>query len=96
MSFNPRAVAAMKLKEAKMGGKVPANPMNPQNVLNQVPNLVPSNPMPMNPVASATMSQFKPKIPGLPPTHIPGSSVNPDAMRSMRLFGNLRKKLGGV
>ena len=96
MSFNPKAMAAMKYKDAQIGGKVPLNPSNPQNIAKQIPNLVPTSPIPANPMASATMSAFKPQVPGMPVVRAPGTGMNPDQNLAMKRFGNLRKKLSGI
>lgn len=88
MAFNPKMMAAMKMKEKQKTGAIPSpgkNPMIPQNIIKQVPNLVAASPMApiANPMAPATTSMFKPALPGLP-----GAPKPPR-------FGGLRKKLGG-
>lgn len=86
MAFNPKAVAAMKIREAQNGGMAPSNPMSPQNIQNAV-SLAPTNPIP-NPLSSATTSPFKPHIPGLPVPKI-------GTFGALRKFAKLRTKLSG-
>lgn len=54
MAFNPKAVAA--IKEKQRLGIIPKNAMNPQNIMKQIPILVPHNPLPSiaNPMAVTT------------------------------------------
>lgn len=94
MSFKPSMVAAIREKQRQ--GILPKNPMNPQNVIHQIPNLVPSSPIP-SPVANATMPQFRPSTPAMPMPHAPGTAMpSPGASGPMKRFAGLRKKLGGL
>lgn len=94
MAFKPSAVAAIREKQ-KMG-MVPKNPMNPQNVIHQIPNLVPASPIP-SPVGNATMPQFHNPIPAMPMPHAPGTAMpSPGASGPMKRFARLRKNLGGM
>lgn len=62
MAFNSKMMAAIKEKQ-KMG-KLPSSPMNPQNVMKQVPSLVPLPPA-MSPLAPSGNMPGK-SVPGMP------------------------------
>jgi hypothetical protein len=88
MAFKPGQVAAMKYKDLEKAGKLPANPMNAQNIATQIPNLFKSNPMP-NPLEASTTSLFRPEIPGLP---MPKTGTVGPLRRFSKLKHKLRKK----
>lgn len=62
MAFKPNMVAA--IREKQKAGKLPVSPMSPQNVMKQIPSLVPLPPA-MSPLAPSGAMPGQP-VAGMP------------------------------